>query len=118
DQRFALGGTSCVLGVDARVGMELDDRTGKFRLRLGPLASRAFNDLLPGRPLHRKAVSLVRFYLGDSLEYDIELSMSEGEVGTAALGAQSLSTLGWDTWIFSGEQRMGEVRAVFPPQYS
>ncbi len=118
DQRFALGGMSCVLGVDSRVGHELDDRTGKFRLRLGPLSIEAFNALLPGRALHRKAVSLVRFYLNDTLEYDIELSMAEGEAGTVCLGAESLSTLGWDTWIFSGEQRMGEAHAVFPPHYS
>ncbi len=118
DQRFALGDVSCVLGADSRVGHELDDRTGKFRLRLGPLSIEAFNALLPGRPLHRKAVSLVRFYLNDTLEYDIELSMAEGEAGTVRLGAESLSTLGWDTWIFSGDQRMGEAHAVFPPHYS
>jgi type VI secretion system protein ImpH len=117
DQRFALGSTSCVLGVDSRVGLELDDRTGKFRLQLGPVSIDRYNALLPGNSLHRKMVSLVRFYLTDPLEYDIELSMADGEAGTVRLGADSLSTLGWDTWIFSGE-KLGEVMAVFPPQYS
>lgn len=117
DQRLALGGVSCVLGVDSRVGHELDDLSGKFRLRLGPLTSEKFNALLPGNALHRKMVHLVRFYLNDTLEYDIELSMTEGEVGTVCIGSDRLSTLGWDTWIFTGEW-LGEVRAVFPPQYS
>lgn len=117
DQRFALGGTACTLGGDSRIGMELDDRTGKFRLQLGPVSIDRYNALLPGNALHRKMVSLVRFYLTDPLEYDIELTMAEGEAGTVRLGADRLSTLGWDTWIFSGE-KLGEVRAVFPPQYS
>jgi type VI secretion system protein ImpH len=117
DQCFALGRMSCTLGGDSRIGTELDDRAGKFRLQLGPLSIEQFNALLPGNALHAKMVSLVRFYLADPLEYDIELSMPEGEAGTVHLGMERLSTLGWDTWIFSGD-RLGEVTAVFPPKHS
>lgn len=117
DQRFSLGGSACRLGVDARIGLELEDRTGKFRLRLGPVSLERYDALLPGRPLHRKAVRLVRFYLNDPLEYDMELALADGEAATVCLGGDRLSTLGWDTWIFSGG-RIGEVRAVFPPLYS
>lgn len=117
DQRIALGEIACTLGGDSRIGLELDDITGKFRLLLGPVSIDRYNSLLPGNALHRKMASLVRFYLADPLEYDIELTMAEGEGGTVRLGADRLSTLGWDTWIFSGE-KLGEVMAVFPPQYS
>jgi type VI secretion system protein ImpH len=103
DQRLALGGPKARLGDDAVVGEEIEDRMGKFRVRLGPLTGDQFQSLLPDQAGHQHLVFLTRFYLNDPLEFDLELLVDAGEIQTASLGALSWSRLGWDSWIFSGE---------------
>ncbi len=115
DQRFSLGGSGCTLGGDSFLGEEIDDRMGKFRLEIGPLSSNQFHSVLPGNPDHQKLAFLVKFYLMDPLEYDLELILSEREARTACLGSPIWSNLGWDTWTFSTEC-IGEARAILPPE--
>jgi len=116
DQQCRLGVRSCTLGGDGLVGDRLVDRTGKFRLRIGPVGTDDYHDLLPGGAGHRKLVSRVRFYLPDPLEYDIELLLEEGETRTACLGGTRWAALGHDTWTFSGDlPTIG--RSTFSPQF-
>ena len=114
DQRLVLGGPRGRLGDDTVVGEEVEDRMGKFRVRLGPLKGGQFQDLLPDQAGHRRFVFLTRFYLNDPLEFDLELVVDAGEVRPASLGALSWSRLGWDSWIFSGEIE-GLVNARLAP---
>jgi type VI secretion system protein ImpH len=116
DQRLRVGSLGNSLGGNTMIGEEMDDRMGKFRLRIGPLRREQFHSFLPGGPDHGKLVSLTRFYLEDPLEYDLMLILAEGESGTTCLGAPMMSKLGWDTWVFS-ESHLGEVGAIFPPYY-
>lgn len=116
DQRCYLGKSGCRLGQESYLGEEIEDRMGKFRLRLGPLNSEAYHRLLPGAPDHQTLVFLTRFYLLDPFEFDIELILAEGEARTVSLGGEHWSSLGLDTWLFSHE-RLGEERALFQPQY-
>jgi len=115
DQRARLGEGGVTLGADCYLGSELDDRMGKFRLQIGPLEADRFDALLPGRADHARVAFLVGLYLTDPLEYDLELVLAAGEARTARPGAPRWSSLGLDTWIFSGE-RVGEVAVAFPPQ--
>jgi len=115
DQRALLGETGNRLGEDCFLGDEIDDRMGKFRLRVGPLDADRFDSLLPGRSLNRRVTAIVEIYLTDPLEYDIELVLAEGEAKTACLGAPRWSALGLDTWSFSGGV-LPEVGVTFPPQ--
>jgi type VI secretion system protein ImpH len=113
EQRLKLGNSGCGLGTDTVLGSEIVDRMGKFRLQVGPLFRKEFDSLLPGAPLHIKLASLVKLYLLDPLDHDLELILSAGEVGPIRLGAPDCPKLGWNTWCFSGDT-LGEVRAVFP----
>lgn len=115
DQRTLLGVSGGRLGVDCFVGHEVDDRMGKFRLKIGPLGADRFSSLLPGREEHGRLALLVGLYLTDPLEYDLELVLAAGEAVTARPGAPRWSSLGLDTWIFSGSD-LGEAAVVFPPQ--
>jgi type VI secretion system protein ImpH len=117
EQRLHLGESNNILGEDSYIGEEIDDRMGKFRLKIGPLKSEQFHSLLPGNTAHGKLVFLTRFYLVDPLEYDLELVLAEAEAGSVCLGASKWARLGMDTWVFSG-QAMGEGRCTFPPHYS
>ncbi len=103
EQRAILGSSRGSLGDDTFVGEEIEDRMGKFRIRVGPLTSDQYQALLPGQPFHQRLYFLTRFYVNDPLEYDLELVLAAGEVQMVSLGASMWSRLGWDTWIFSGE---------------
>ncbi len=115
DQRFILGKAGSGLGEESFLGEEIDDRMGKFRLRIGPLQSGPFHALLPGSPDHHRLAFLTKFYLLDVFEYDIELILAEREAETACLGGSQWSRLGLDTWAFSLDH-LSEVEAIFPPQ--
>lgn len=115
DQRLVLGKAGSGLGEESFLGEEIDDRMGKFRLRIGPLKSDPFHSLLPGSVDHQRLAFLTRFYLLDVLEYDIELILAEKEAETISLGGSQWSRLGLDTWVFSLDH-LAEVKATFPPQ--
>jgi type VI secretion system protein ImpH len=116
DQRCSIGSVGSRLGEDAFIGEELLDRTGKFRLMIGPVSGEQFRELLPAGHKHRLLTSLTGFYLSAPLDYDLEILIKEGEVQTAVLGGTQWAHLGWNTWVFSGDCA-GEVRAIFQPQH-
>ena len=55
DQRLRLGQAGSRLGIDSVLGEEIEDRTGKIRLRVGPVDLATFQGLLPGSPELRQA---------------------------------------------------------------
>ena len=115
DQRMRLGRAGCRLGVDSVLGAEVEDRSGKIRLRVGPVGLAAFHRLLPGSGEHGRLALLTRLYLQDPLDRDVELVLADGKARTTRLGDAAMSRLGLDTWVFSGD-RIGEAGAVFPLQ--
>jgi type VI secretion system protein ImpH len=115
DQRLMLGESGGALGVDSYIGEEMEDRMGKFRLRIGPLDRHQFQRLLPGGGGCEKLVFLTKCYITDPLEYDVELTLAEGEARGVCLGQPEWSRLGWDTWVFADEP-IGEVKATLFPE--
>jgi len=115
DQRCCIGATGSMLGQDTFIGEELLDRTGKFRLVIGPVSGKTFRDLLPGSEKHRLLTFLTDFYLAAPLEYDLEIIINAGEVETACLGGPQWAHLGWNTWVFSQQYRE-ETSVIFQPQ--
>jgi hypothetical protein len=84
-----------------------------FRAQSLDLAT--FQGLLPGSPGCERLALLTRLYLQDPLDFDAELVLAEGQARTSRLGEATMSRLGLDTWVFSGEH-MGEASAAFPLQ--
>jgi type VI secretion system protein ImpH len=115
DQCLCLGQAASRLGIDSVLGEEIEDRTGKIRLRVGPVDLATFQGLLPGSPGYDRLALLTRLYLQDPLDYDAEIVLARGQARTARLGEATMSRLGLDTWVFSGEH-MGETSAAFPLQ--
>ena len=100
-QRPGLGKQARVplqLGENALVGGRLYDVSGKFRLRLGPLTLEQFQALSPGGPLARQVHRLVRLYVPDYLDYDVELLLDVPEAPALRLGDRN-AKLGINTWI-------------------
>jgi type VI secretion system protein ImpH len=115
DQRNYLGISGNVLGKDCFIGQQIDDRMGKFRIRLGPLNREVFQSFLPGGDRYRKLISLTRLYVLDPLEFDLEIIISAGQVKPVCLGSAQWSRLGYDTWVFAGDA-LGKLRAAFYPR--
>ena len=116
DQRICLGRgeTGCALGDGSFLGEEIEDRGGKFRLSIGPMDIHHFQRCFPGGEGYQKILLLTRFYMTAPFTYDIELILKKGEKKTAALGQTEWSSLGLNTWIFSGEDTE-ESRSILTP---
>jgi type VI secretion system protein ImpH len=115
DQLLCLGASGCSLGHNSYLGNQMRDRMGKFRIQLGPLTRHEFHRFAPGTEAYDWLNFLTDLYTLEPLEYDVELIMAPEEVRSVRLGDPERTTLGVDSWIFSGE-KWGEVRAVFKPQ--
>ncbi len=113
-QLLRLGIANTTLGVDATVGRRVFDRGGKFRLVLGPLKRKAFQQFLPGGPGLAQIKELVTFYVRDPLEFDLELILAPGETPSLRLSssAAGASRLGLDSWVTVGADR--ETRVIVP----
>jgi type VI secretion system protein ImpH len=101
EQRFALGISGSRLGEDAYLGVEITERMGKFRIRVGPLSSEDFSRFLPDKSAFYDLKTLVRFYLDQPLAWDLEAVLRPEETVTTQLGGPRWSRLGWNTWLFS-----------------
>ena len=115
-ERTSLGGDGAALGSGAVLGSRVWDRQHKFRIRLGPLTLKQYENFLPARastgcgtggavmgvpPTRdgalRQLVDWVRFYLCFELEWDVQLSLDSAEVPPLRLGGSG--RLGWTTWL-------------------
>lgn len=113
DQRLRMGASGMRLGTTTVLGTVVSDRMGKFRILIGPLRKQQFDQFLPAAPLHRKLVALVRLYLIDPLDFDLNLTLAAHEAGPIRLGDPLGPRLGWSTWCFSA-RTIGEVSSRFP----
>jgi type VI secretion system protein ImpH len=80
DRAFGLlGETTCI-------GTEVWDCQHKFEVVLGPLRRDQLEALLPGGPLLKRVVELVRRYAGGALRWTLRLVLSEPDRQPAVLG--------------------------------
>ncbi|WLE99138.1 MAG: type VI secretion system baseplate subunit TssG [Candidatus Electrothrix communis] len=114
DQRIRLGADEVGLGNDSFLGEEIDDRMGKFRIKIGPLDEPNYRALFPGSALYNKVVMLTDLFVTDPLEYDIEVTMAGQQAKTVCLGGEQWSRLGLDSWL-SSEEYIGEKSNLFTP---
>lgn len=114
DQTSRLG-MNIHLGVSSSLGHLCSNRSGAFRIELGPLSDKDYRRFVPGSPDYKLLSSLTRLYTNQPLTYEVELIMDKSEKPkTLCLGGDKFSRLGLDTWIFSDEGP-DEFRTRFSP---
>ncbi|KUP94258.1 type VI secretion system baseplate subunit TssG [Tritonibacter horizontis] len=97
DDRWQLGMGS--LGQTTSIGDRVWSRSAKFRLRIGPLSLADYERLLPGGDSLKRVRAIVRSYVGDCLDWDVNLILHGDEVPRASLGGTT--RLGHTSWIGS-----------------
>ena len=98
-QRTRLGGrgSGSTLGVDAIAGNAVWDGQSRFRIEVGALSLRGYEQLLPGGARFAQLVAWVRNYIGIEFAWDVRLVLDYRAVPKAMLG--TYGRLGWTAWI-------------------
>jgi type VI secretion system protein ImpH len=109
DDRWQLGGQGG-LGHTTCIGERVWSHSAKFRLRIGPLSLEEYKRFLPGTPALARLRAIVRNYVGDQLDWDVNLVLRGQEVPQAQLGANT--QLGLTSWVGS-EDHPDEVADLF-----
>ena len=85
------------LGTGTSIGSRVWSHAAKFRLLIGPLSLADFERMLPGSASLHRLEAIVRNYVGDTLDWDVNLVLRRDEVPRAVLGATT--RLGHTSWI-------------------
>jgi len=99
DQRCRLGEGGHRLGVDTWLGSEIDDVSNRVRITFSDVPQALFRQLLPGAPGHAQLVFLIRYYLIDPFDVDVEIALRHEDASGARFGHGSWSRLGVDSWL-------------------
>jgi type VI secretion system protein ImpH len=87
------------LGIDAVLWERIWDPQARFRLKIGPLTYRQFEDLLPAGDGYRHLVEMTRFFVGEEFNFEVQLSLRAEEVPWCVIGGSGAHRLGWSTWL-------------------
>jgi type VI secretion system protein ImpH len=85
------------LGSGAVLGSRAWDQSAGFELTVGPLTLGQLLDFLPIGRGFRSLVQLVRFAVGDGLDFSVRLMLDAPEVPPCRLGCGP--RLGWSSWL-------------------
>jgi type VI secretion system protein ImpH len=97
--RTSLGQQNASLGRDILVGSSVFSVQDKIRVRVFSRNLGEYMQFLPTGARSEPLVDLVFFYIGEQLDWDIELALPSAEVNPIRLS--QFGQLGWTTWIAS-----------------
>ncbi len=109
DDRFLLGRQNSNLTQDITLGAHCLDRSGRFRLILGPLSREDSDQFLPGGRHFARLRDVVGQFTRGVLECELELRIAEGGMGRFQLGQGA--TLGVTTQL-AGKPRPVAMRVL------
>jgi type VI secretion system protein ImpH len=98
--RLGSGETSSQLGGGAVAGDAVWTLESLVRIVLGPLTSEQFQGFLPDGQRFEQAAGLIRWFLGSTLQFEIQDVMRREEVPPCRLGDEADGArLGWSAWL-------------------
>jgi type VI secretion system protein ImpH len=101
------------LGGDVVLGSHVWTCQNRFRLLCGPLPFADFKRLLPRADSLKKLRDLVRNYLGDEFDWDLNLVLFADEVPEVRLGQSG--DLGWTTWLGKRQSTADATEVIVNP---
>jgi len=113
-----LNGKNSSLGVNMVLGQRVWDQERTFRLVVGPLTFRQFEDLLPIHDGFTPLCEVTRFYTGDEFDFDIQLVLRAIEVPASRISSRQGPRLGWTSWLRTRFFRHDDDQVVLSPNYA
>ncbi len=109
------GGMHNQLGFGAIAGDAIWNQQAFFRIRIGPVGVDRFIRFLPTGNAYREAVDLTRFFVGDALDFDLQVILAAAEVPPCRLTDEVADAprLGWLGWLKTEEFRQDAKDALF-----
>ena len=91
------------LGIGSVVGDAVWDQQSKIRVKLGPMTMKEYQAFLPSGSEYRPMESLIRVFLNNEMDFEVQLILKRAEVPQTQLGAETGDgpPLGWTTWMKS-----------------
>jgi len=83
------------------------------RVVLGPLTADEFRNFVPDSSGFAKAIALIRWFLGGTLDFEIQPALRREEVPPCMLGDETAARLGWSAWLRTEPFRVHATDSVF-----
>jgi type VI secretion system protein ImpH len=115
-ERSLLGANNGTLGVDTVVGAAVYSVQDKIRIRIYTANLAEYMRFLPTGDRCEPLADAVFFYIGEQLEWEVELALPSREVAPVKLAG--FGQLGWTTWMspeWVGLERLYRCDARFHP---
>lgn len=112
--RLGRGDSNNQLGTTTMLGSKCWDQQAGFILAIGPLKLQQFREFLPCESGFSSLVELTRFFVGLTLDFDVQLVLQAAEVPSCRLtrpGPEALR-LGWSSWLKTKEIFCDAAEAV------
>jgi type VI secretion system protein ImpH len=105
-----LGVANHRLGGGMILGTRMFDRSGRFRIEIGPVSFNAFERLRPGGPLRATVDAAVALFVHDWLSYEVSVTIDETRARLRLSSARDGSRLGIDSWLGEYVKETASVR--------
>lgn len=96
DDLSRIGESGATLGRDSYLGRRVYSINDKAVIELRARTSEEYDALLPGGTLFARLADMVAFYLGDTVEFDVQVALPRRFQKPAQLGRSG--QLGWNAW--------------------
>jgi type VI secretion system protein ImpH len=110
NDRILLGRQRHQLAATFLIGKSVIDRSGRFRVTVGPVDQETYEALMPGGARHEALRDIILQFVPPNIEPELELLMSGGTAACFQLGSAKSSSLGVSTRI-PLKDTSGAVRA-------
>jgi len=88
-------GRAAGLGFSTSVGTRVWSRSSKFRVRVGPVDLPTYRRLMPGRGALERMEAIIRNYVGEAMDWDVNIVLRAEDVPRSALGSAALGQTSW-----------------------
>jgi type VI secretion system protein ImpH len=102
------------LGFGTIVGDEIWDPQSHARIVMGPLTLAQYSDFLPTGTAFKPLRTMVRFYAGDELDFEVQLILRKEETPPCELGGADgpAPQLGWLSWAKTAPMKANPDQTV------
>lgn len=94
------GGAHGQLGMGAVAGDQVWNPQARFRIRIGPVSWKRYNQFLPGGEAFRALGAVTRFFVNQALDFEVQLVLLAAQVPPCALSDEPAGPrLGLSSWL-------------------